>query len=97
MGELDLMVALDFYVTETSRHAAYILPATTDLEREDVPVALMGFFSTPFMQVTEAVVSPRGEARQEWRVIDDLSRRIRVAPYSLRILARLGMRIRHGA
>jgi anaerobic selenocysteine-containing dehydrogenase len=96
LGELDLMVALDFYVTETSRHADYILPATTFLEREDVPVALMGFFSTPFMQVTEAVVPPRGEARQEWRIIDDLSRRIGVAPYSLRplrTLARLGIRV----
>jgi formate dehydrogenase len=96
LAGLDLMVALDFYVTETSRHADYILPATTYLEREDVPVALMGFFSTPFMQVTEAVVRPRGEARQEWRVIDDLSRRIGVAPYSLRPLrglARLGIRI----
>ena len=58
--ELDLLVSLDFYVTDTSRHADYILPATTFLEREDVPVALMGFFSTPFMQVTEAVVPPRG-------------------------------------
>ena len=77
------MVSLDFYVNETNRHADYVLPATTFLEREDVPVALMGFFSTPFMQVTEAVVPPRGEARQEWRVIDDLSRRIGVAPYSL--------------
>ena len=46
------------------------------------------------MQVTEAVVPPRGEARQEWRIIDDLSRRIGIAPYSLkplRALARLGM------
>jgi formate dehydrogenase len=96
LGELDLMVSLDFYVTETSRHADYVLPATTYLEREDVPVALMGFFSTPFMQVTEAVVPPRGAARQEWRVIDDLSRRIGVAPYSLRPLrrlARLGIRV----
>ena len=56
----------------------------------------MGFFSTPFMQVTEAVVPPRGAARQEWRIIDDLSRRIGIAPYSLRplrMLARLGLRL----
>jgi formate dehydrogenase len=48
------------------------------------------------MQVTEAVVPPRGEARQEWRIIDDLARRIGVAPYSLKALrglARLGYRI----
>ena len=94
--QLDLLVSLDFYVTDTSRHADYVLPATTFLEREDVPVALMGFFSTPFMQVTEAVVPPRGEARQEWRIIDDISRRIGIAPYSLkplRMLARAGLRV----
>jgi formate dehydrogenase len=96
LEELDLMVSLDLYVNETNRHADYVLPATTFLEREDVPVALLGFYSTPFMQVTEPVVEPSGEARQEWQVIDDLSRRIGVAPYSLpvlRRLARIGIRI----
>jgi formate dehydrogenase len=96
LEKLDLMVSLDIYVNETNRHADYILPATTFLEREDVPVAFLGFFSTPFIQVTEPVVPPRGEAREEWKVIDDLSRRIGVAPYSLaalRHLAKVGVRI----
>ena len=95
-GELDLMVSLDFYVNETNSHADYVLPATTFLEREDVPVALMGFFSTPFAQVTEKVVEPAGEARQEWEVVEELSRAIGIAPYSLpalRQLARIGIRI----
>jgi formate dehydrogenase len=97
LGELDLMVSLDFYINETNKHADYILPSTTWLEREDVPVALMGFFTTPFIQLSEAVVEPSGEARQEWEVIDDLSKRIGIAPYSvrpLRILAKLGYRIK---
>ena len=97
LGELDLMVSLDFYVNETNKHADYVLPATTFLEREDVPVAFLGLFSTPFIQVTRPVVRPAGEARQEWEVIEDLSRRIGVAPYSapqLRMLARLGFRLR---
>ena len=96
-GELDLMVSLDFYVNETNRHADYVLPATTFLEREDIPVAFLGLFSTPFIQVTKPVVPPAGESRQEWQVIDDLSRRIGVAPYSLpalRALAKLGLRLR---
>jgi formate dehydrogenase len=95
-SELDLMVSLDFYVNETNSHADYVLPATTFLEREDVPVALLGFFSTPFVQITERVVEPSGEARQEWEVVDELSRAIGIAPYSLpalRQLARLGIRI----
>jgi len=97
LGELELMVSLDFYVNETNRHADYVLPATTFLEREDVPVAFLGLFSTPFIQVTKPVVPPAGESRQEWEVIDDLSRRIGVAPYSapqLRMLAKLGFRLR---
>jgi anaerobic selenocysteine-containing dehydrogenase len=95
-AELDLMVSLDLYVNETNRHAHYVLPATTFLEREDVPVAFLGFYSTPFIQVTEPVVEPAGEAREEWRVIDELSRALGVAPYSLpvlRRLAKLGIRI----
>src|SRR6266516_3603786 len=90
------MVSLDLYVNETNRHAHYVLPATTFLEREDVPVAFLGFYSTPFIQVTEPVVEPAGEAREEWRVIDELSRALGVAPYSLpalRRLAKLGIRI----
>jgi anaerobic selenocysteine-containing dehydrogenase len=96
LAELELVVSLDFYVNETNRHADYVLPSTTFLEREDVPIAFLGLFSTPFIQVTKPVVPPSGEARQEWRVIDDLSRRIGVAPYSapgLRMLAKLGLRL----
>jgi anaerobic selenocysteine-containing dehydrogenase len=95
LGSLDLCVSLDLYVNETNRHADYVLPATTFYEREDVPLAFLGLFTTPFIQVTDAVVDPPGECRQEWAVIDDLARRIGVAPYSdgrLRRLARLGLR-----
>ena len=95
LGELDLHVSLDLYVNETNRHADYVLPTTTFYEREDVPVALMTFYTTPFVQVTEPVVEPAGEARQEWQIVDEVSRRVGVAPYSvagLRRLARMGVR-----
>jgi anaerobic selenocysteine-containing dehydrogenase len=97
MESLDLFVSLDLYVNETNRHADYVLPATTFYEREDVPLALMGLFTTPFIQATEAVVEPAGEARQEWETIDAIARRVGVAPYSarpLRWLARLGVRLK---
>jgi anaerobic selenocysteine-containing dehydrogenase len=96
LEQLDLFVSLDLYVNETNSHADYVLPSTTYLEREDVPVAFFGFFSTPFIQVTDRVVEPAGEAREEWKVIDELSSMIGVAPYSVpafRALARLGVRI----
>ena len=96
IGELDLFVSLDFYVNETNRHADYVLPTTTLYEREDVPLAFLGFFTQPFIQLSEAVVPPPGEARQEWEIIDAIARRIGVAPYSapaLRRLARVGVRL----
>src|SRR3954466_1279862 len=83
LGKLDLMVALDFYLNETSRHADYILPATTFLERDDVPVAFLGFYTQPFIQSTEPVVPPAGEAREEWEVIDELADALGVKPYSV--------------
>ncbi len=96
LGTLDLFVSLDIYVNETNRHADYILPSTTWLERDDLPIAFLGFYTTPFVQYSEAVVAPRGEAREEWQVIDAISREIGVHPYALpalRRLSRLGYRM----
>jgi len=94
MADLELCVAVDLYVTETTKHADYVLPATTFLEREDVPLAFLGLFSKPFVQMTEPVVEPAGEARQEWEVIEDIADRIGVVPSSspaMRLLGRAGV------
>ncbi len=94
LGSLDLMVSLDLYVNETNRHADYVLPAASWLERDDVPLAFLGFYTTPFIQHTDAVVPPRGEAREEWEVIRELAAALDVTPSSvppLRALGRLGI------
>jgi len=96
IGALELSVAIDLYVTDTSRHCDYVLPATTMYEREDFPLPFLALFTTPFIQMSEAVVEPRGEARQEWEVIEEISRRIGVTPsssWALRLLGRVGMRL----
>jgi formate dehydrogenase len=89
-GKLDLLVSLDFYVNETNRHADYVLPTTTFLERDDTPVAFLGFYTTPFVQHSDAVVAPPGEAREEWEIIEDLARPLGVTPSSVRELRFLG-------
>ena len=75
---LELSVALDFYVTETTGRCDYILPVTTMYERDDFPYTFQGFQATPFRQATEAVVAPAGEARTEWDIVEELT--IRLAP-----------------
>ena len=95
IGGLEFSVAIDLYVTDTSRHCDFVLPATTMYEREDFPLPFLALFSTPFIQMTEAVVEARGEARQEWEVIEEISERIGVVPSSVlaaRLLGRVGVK-----
>jgi formate dehydrogenase len=92
----ELSVAIDLYVTDTSRHCDFVVPATTMYEREDFPLPFLALFSTPFIQMTDAVVAPRGEARQEWEVIEEISRRIGVVASSVwaaRLLGKFGVRL----
>jgi anaerobic selenocysteine-containing dehydrogenase len=76
MPQLELSVALDFYLTETTARCDYVLPVTTMYERDDFPLLFQPFQTTPFRQITEAVVPPRGQARTEWQIVDDLMRRM---------------------
>jgi len=96
LPELELMVSIDIYVNDTNRHADYVLPATTFLEREDFPLPFLALFTTPFIQATDPVVEPYGEARQEWEVMEQIARRAGfesgpVAP--LRWLGKAGVRL----
>ena len=76
LGELDLCVAIDIYMSDTARHADYVLPATTFLEREDYPLPFLGLFTKPYINMTEAVVEPSGEARQEWEIVEEIASRV---------------------
>jgi formate dehydrogenase len=96
LPKLDLMVSIDLYVNETNKHADYVLPATTMYERDDFPLPFMAFHIPPFIHYTDPVVEPAGEAREEWWTIDQISRRVGIAPYAadgLRRLAKLGIRV----
>jgi len=90
MEDLELSVALDFYLTETTARCDYVLPVTTMYERDDFPLLLQFFHATPFRQTTEAVAAPRGQARTEWEIVDDLIRRMagRTAVFAALAVAR---------
>ncbi len=96
IGQLDLCVAIDLYISDTARHADIVLPATTMYEREDFPLPFLGLFTTPYITMTDAVVEPAGEARQEWEIIEEISKRIGIIPSSVRwarALGRAGLRL----
>ena len=74
--ELELLVCIDLFANETSQKADFILPATTFLERRDIPLMLMGFMLRPWVQATKAVVTPPPDVREEWWIFRELGRRL---------------------
>lgn len=83
LPQLDLFVSIDLYINDTNRTADYILPATTFLERDDIPLPFTALSPTPYTQYTERVLEPYGEAREEWQIIDAIATRIGVQPFAI--------------
>jgi formate dehydrogenase len=73
---LELHFSLDLYMNETNRHADYILPGTTMYERSDLPTLALTLDIRPTLFATDKVVEPRGEARDEWRVYNEVAKRM---------------------
>jgi formate dehydrogenase len=76
-GELELLVTLDLFKNETGSLAHYVLPATTPLERPDLPFIfplMLGLQKKPYMQVTRQLVEPPGQQRDEATIYLDLCR-----------------------
>jgi anaerobic selenocysteine-containing dehydrogenase len=78
-GKLELLVSIDLFRNETGNLADYILPATTWLERPEVPYALQSLAActpTPYMIYADGVVDPPPSVRHEWwmytRLADEL-------------------------
>lgn len=76
LASLEFMVALDYYVNETTRHADLILPPLGPLEREHYDVALSHFAVRTTAKWSPAAVEPEPGARDTWEVALDLGRRL---------------------
>lgn len=66
--DLELLVTLDLFKNETGSVAHYVLPATSPLERPDLPFIfplMLGLQKKPYLQATRALVEPVGEERDE--------------------------------
>lgn len=94
--ELDLMVSLDPYITDTSRHADYILPPTLLLEREGLPIFSQAHNAVPNAHWTDAVTAPPPGVRDDWRILDEICKRIGLVPSPVpgaQLLGKLGVRL----
>ena len=69
LDRLEFYVAIDFFLNDTARHADVVLPGSLHEEDEGVVTQVEG----RIIKVNKAVDCP-GEARQDWRIIQDLAR-----------------------
>lgn len=75
--KLELLVVLDIFLNETASLAHYVLPATSPLERADLPFIfplMLGLQTRPYLQATERVIDADGEQRDEATIYLDLAR-----------------------
>jgi anaerobic selenocysteine-containing dehydrogenase len=79
LGRLELLVSIDLFRNEVGTLAHYVLPATTWLERPEIPYALQSFAGctpTPYMIYAHPVLEPPPGVRPEWwmytRLADEL-------------------------
>ncbi len=72
IGSLEFLVAVDLFMSRTAECADWVLPATTFLERSDLNITITRHMPFPFIQYTERVVEPQGEARDEWAIFQGL-------------------------
>jgi anaerobic selenocysteine-containing dehydrogenase len=82
--ELELLVSVDMFRNETGNLAHYILPATSFLERDDMPLGMHGFQPVPYLQYTERVVEPDGEQKDEWWIFTRLAEAAGVSMFGSR-------------
>jgi assimilatory nitrate reductase catalytic subunit len=69
LEKLDFYVAIDFFLNETAHHADIVLPGSLQEEDEGIVTQIEG----RVIKINKAVESP-GEARQDWKIIQDIAR-----------------------
>ncbi len=75
--QLELLIVLDIFPTETASVATHVLPCTSAFQRPDLLFVfplMLGLQSKPYLQATEEVIPPQGEQRDEATIYLDLAR-----------------------
>jgi anaerobic selenocysteine-containing dehydrogenase len=75
--KLDFVVAVDFYVSETSRHAHVILPPKHVFETGNYDLVLSRFAARNGAKYSPPIVDSHDDARDDWAIATELAARLR--------------------
>lgn len=76
LASLELLVSVDFYRNATAEHAHWALPAADWFEREDLNYFVQGVQRIPYLQWTDAVVTPRAQRKPDWWIFSRLQQEL---------------------
>ena len=76
LENVDFVVALDIYINETTRHADYILPSTTQLEHSNYDFLFSAFAQSNFARYSPQVFPPEAGAKDQSEIILELLARM---------------------
>ncbi|MBU5616929.1 molybdopterin oxidoreductase family protein [Psychrobacter sp. TAE2020] len=86
LEQLEFMVAIDYYVNETSRHANIILPPVSPLEREHYDVTFNNFAVHNVAKYSPALFAKDNSAKHDWQIYLELAKRLdKKAPIKTKI------------
>ncbi|NEW25203.1 molybdopterin oxidoreductase family protein [Nocardia cyriacigeorgica] len=69
LSSLDFYVAVDMYITETTRHADIILPPVSPLEREELNILFPVFSVRNNARYDAKVFDPPADAMEDWQIL----------------------------
>ena len=72
LAGLEAMVAIDFYVNETTRHADVILPPASPLERDHYDLVFHTLAVRDASRWSPALFAPGPDTKQDWEIARDL-------------------------
>ncbi|MEN6669747.1 molybdopterin oxidoreductase family protein [Psychrobacter sp. B38] len=76
LSQLEFMVSLDYFVTETSRHANIILPPVSPLERDHYDITFNGFAVHNVAKYSPALFSKNDNEKHDWEIYLGLADRL---------------------
>ena len=76
LEDLEFMVAVDFYLNETTRHAHIILPPTSALEHDHYDLVFNLLAVRNVARYSPALLDPAPDARHDWQILAELHRRL---------------------
>jgi anaerobic selenocysteine-containing dehydrogenase len=74
--KLDFVVAIDFFMTETARHANIILPPVTALERDHYDIVFHNFAVRNSTKYSPAIFPPEANSKTDWQIYLGLAERL---------------------